>query len=86
MPIIKTHTIRTMRDIWDEERRAVAAEPKRESAVFSKSRRAVGQHAEEGLAKTQKYFLEHLELKKVVMDFFPGYEKYLGEAGFTKIS
>ncbi len=85
MPIIKTHTIRTMRDIWDEERRAAAAKPKRESAVFSRSRVAVGEQAEEGLAKVKKYFFEHLELKEVAMDFFPEYEKYLGEGGFTKV-
>jgi len=40
---------------------------------------------EEGLAKARKYFLEYLELKRVVMDFFPDYQMYLGEGGFTKI-
>lgn len=79
MPVIKTRVIRTMRDIWDEER---AAKRQKESAVFSKSRRAFGKQAEEGLAKARKYFLEHLELEKVVMDFFPEYERYLGEGGF----
>ena len=74
-----------MRDLWDEERRAVAAKPKRESAAFSRSRVAIGKQAEEGLAKAKKYFLEYLELKEVAMDFFPEYEKYLGEGGFTKV-
>jgi len=85
MPVVKTKIIRTMRDIWDGEREAVKKE--KESAVFSRSRRAFGKQAEkEGLAKARKHFLEHLELKKVVMDFFPDYQRYLGEAGFTKIN
>ena len=75
--------IKTMRDIWDEERKA--AKKQKESVVFSRSRRPLGRHTEEGLAKTQRHFLEHLELKKVVMDFFPDYQRYLGEGGFTKI-
>lgn len=79
MPIL----VKSMRDIWDEERRAFKKQ--QESAVFSKSRKAFGSQAEEGLAKSKKYFLEHVELKKVVIDFFPDYQRYLGEAGFTKI-
>lgn len=74
---------KTMRDMWDEERGAV--QKQREPAVFLRSRRAFGKQAEDGLAKTKKYFLEHLELKKVAMDFFPDYQRYLGEGGFTKI-
>lgn len=83
MPVIKTKIIRTMRNAWDEERRFV--KPKRESAIFSRSRAVVRKQAEEEIAKARKYFLEHLELKKVVMDFFPDYQRYLGEGGFTKI-
>ena len=74
---------KTMRDIWDGERRT--AKIQKEPAVFSRSRGSFEKHAEEELAKTQKHFLEHLELKKVVMDFFPEYQRYLGEGGFTKI-
>ncbi len=72
-----------MRDIWDEERKA--AKKQKESVVFSRSRGAFGKHAEDGLAKTQKYLFEHLELKKAAMDFFPNYQRYLGEGGFAKI-
>ena len=84
MPAIHTKTIRTMRDIWDGERKAV--KPKRESAIFSRSGVVVGKQTEEGLAKVSKYFLEHLKLKKAVMDFLPDYQRYLREGGFTKIN
>jgi len=83
MPVVKTKIIRTMRDKWDEEKKATKEQS--EFAALSRSRRAVGKHSEEGLAKTRKYLLEHLELKKVAMDFFPDYEKYLNDAGFSKI-
>lgn len=79
MPI----SVKTMRNIWDGERKAVKEQ--KESAVFSGSGRAFGKQAEEGLTKTRKYFFEHSELKKVVMDFFPDYQRYLGKGGFTKI-
>lgn len=84
-----------MRDIWDGERKT--AKIQKESAVFSRSRGSFEKHAEGlapqsfsaknlgGRAKTQKYFLEHLELKKVVTDFFPEYQRYLADAGFLKI-
>ena len=75
--------VKTMRDIWDEKRKA--ARKQKESVVFLGSRRPLERHTEEGLAKTQKYLLEHLELKKVVIDFFPDYQRYLREGGFTKI-
>ena len=89
MPAIHTKTIRTMRNIWDKEKEVAKRQGARlpmtgtvgqESAVFSKPKRVLGRQA-----KTQKYFMEHLELKKVAMDFLPDYEKYLGNAGFTKI-
>ena len=83
MPAIHTKTIRTMRNVWDEKRGV--AKRQGGSAVFSKPKRVFGRQAEEGLAKTKKYFMEHLKLKKVAMDFLPDYEKYLGNAGFTKI-
>ena len=81
--------IKTMRDIWDEERK-VAKNIERVCGFFKVEETfgeacRMGRHAEEGFAKTQRYFLEHLELKKVVMDFFPDYQQYLGEGGFTKI-
>ena len=81
-----------MRNVWDGKKEVVKRQGVRlpmigtvgqGSAVFSKSRKAFGRRTEEGLAKTKKYFLEHLELKRVVMDFFPDYQKYLGEGGFT---
>ena len=75
--------VKTMRDVWDKEKRA--DKKQMESAVPSRFRRTSGKYAEGGLAKTQKYFLEHLELKKIVMDFFPEYYRYLNKAGFTKI-
>lgn len=88
MPIIKTKTIRTMREIWDEEKKL----KKRDAFSFSRrfclpDRQARGGDCRgaEQLMKIRKYYLEHLELKKVALDFFPGYEKYLGEAGFSKV-
>ena len=75
--------VKTMRDIWDEKRKAVKKQ--KESVVFLGSRSPFEKHTEEGFAKTQRYLLEHLKLKKVVMDFFPAYQRYLGEGGFTKI-
>jgi len=72
-----------MRNLWDEERKTTKVQKK--AAVFLKKRRAIGKYGKEGLAKTQKYFLEHLKRKKMVMDFFPDYEKYLNKAGFLKI-
>lgn len=85
MPVIKTKTIRTMREIWDEERKL-----KRKRDIFSFSQQSrsgdcLGAEQEKQLVKIRKYYLEHLELKKVALDFFPEYEKYLGEAGFLKI-
>ena len=64
---------KTMRDIWDE------------GKILPRRERRLTGFEKEGLVKHQKYFLEHLRRKKAVMDFFPEYEKYLGEAGFTKI-
>jgi len=72
-----------MRDIWDGERKA--AQKQKEPAVFSRTKRAFSKQAEEDIAKTKKYFLEHLELKRAAMNFFPDYQRYLGGAGFTKI-
>lgn len=83
MPAIHTKTIRTMRNIWDEKRKL--PKDKADMQFFSKPKRVLGRRTEEGLAKTKKYFLEHLEPKKVAMDFLLDYEKYLGNAGFTKI-
>ena len=96
MPAVKTKIIRTMRDRWDEERKIVKKQ--KESPVFSKQRacgkqarlpapraQASGGQAEEGLAKNREYFFDRLALKKTVMDFFPDYEKYLNDAGFSKI-
>lgn len=71
MPI----SVKTMRDMWDKER--VAVQKQSEPAVFSRTNGASRKHAEEGFAKTKKYFLEYLELKKAVMDFFPEYQRYL---------
>ena len=72
-----------MRDLWDEEKRG--DKEQKESSVFSKSKRPFGKQAEEGLAKTREYYLEHLKRKKMAMDFFPEYQRYLADAGFSKI-
>jgi len=109
MPIIKTKIIRTMREIWDEERKlkkekrekerqqgqlircpvAVShqrtATRKRDIFSFSQQSRRGDSRGAEQLMKIRKYYLEHLELKKVALDFFPKYEEYLGEAGFLKV-
>ena len=72
-----------MRDIWDEKRKKGRPETERTHSSLSSTKGPFGKHAEEGLAKTRKYFLEHFELKKVAEDFFPDYQRYLGEGGFT---
>ncbi|MBU4299001.1 hypothetical protein KJ636_03080, partial [Patescibacteria group bacterium] len=90
MPIIKTKTIRTMREIWDEERKLKKEKHEKERqqkqliccpVAVSHQRTATRKRAEQ-LVKIRKYYFEHLELKKVALDFFPKYEEYLGEAGF----
>jgi len=50
-----------------------------------KKKRILNKQEKEGLFKTRKYFLEHLKRKKMVMDFFPEYGRYLADAGFLKI-
>ena len=75
---------KTMRNVWDEKKKVTKKQGG--SAVFLKSRRVIERQAKEGFAKTQKYFLKHLELKKVVMDFFPDYQRYLGEGGLLKFN
>lgn len=79
-----------MREIWDEERKL--KKEKREKEQYFRSvaqsaswRRTAARKRAEQLTKIRKYYLEHLELKKVALDFFPEYEKYLGEAGFLKV-
>ena len=82
-----------MRNVWDEKKlpkdKALACQQlvlsRQGPAVFLKSRKAFVKQMEEAIAKTKKYFFEHLKLKRAVIDFFPDYQRYLGEAGFTKI-
>lgn len=85
MPVIKTKTIRTMRDLWDKEKSLIKAQESQNEIDIPQVPRQLGEQEQEGLVKTRRYFLEHLELKKVVMDFFPEYQRYLGEAGFLKV-
>lgn len=80
MPI----AVKTMRDIWDKERKGDRPETER-SRSFLKIESSCGETSRRRSCQSKKYFLEHLELKKVAMDFFPDYQKYLGEGGFTKI-
>jgi len=72
-----------MRNIWDEQKRIIKRQ--KESAVFSRPRKLFSKHTEKGLAKTKERLLEHLELREAIMDFFPDYQRYLGEGGFIKI-
>ena len=51
----------------------------------TKKKKTLNRQEKEGLLKTRKYFREHLKRKKAVMDFFPEYQKYLADAGFSKI-
>lgn len=81
-----------MRDIWDGERKrkriAHEQERRRQAVHFlSDDRENVFQRHlelnERPLKKIQGYYHEHLELKKVAMDFFPDYQRYLGGGGFS---
>jgi len=89
-----------MREIWDEEKKLKKEKHEKERqqkqliccpvAVLSADRQALPQRTAtrkraEQLVKIRKYYFEHLELKKVALDFFPKYEEYLGEAGFSKV-
>ncbi len=72
-----------MRDIWDKDKKALNVQ--KEGRILARRERRLTGFEKESLAKHQKCFMEHLRRKKLVMDFFPEYEKYLGEGGFTKI-
>lgn len=89
MPI----SVRTMRDIWDEEkikkkeekeiikRRRIATIPKavrKEHLDYLKVR-------EKSLAEIRKHLLDYLERKKYATEIFDFIERDLGDAGFSKI-
>ena len=92
MPI----SVKTMRDIWDEER----IKKKEEKEMRRKRIRAVGgwrpeavrkeyldylKVREKSLAEIRKYLLDYLERKKYATEIFDFIESYLGDAGFSKI-
>lgn len=87
-----------MREIWDKEKGPQAEKKHRKerqtqqqstcfpnNKVRESSFRKHFELKEKQLVKIRKYYIEHLELKKTALDFFPEYQKYLGEGGFTKV-
>ena len=89
MPI----SVRTMRDIWDEEKIKKQAE---REMMRKRKIKAVPQTVKKGywdflevreksLAEIRKHLLDYLERKKYATEIFGFIEKDLGEAGFSKI-
>jgi len=89
MPI----SVKTMRDIWDEEKKKKKVE---KEMMRKRKIKAVPQTVkkeywdnlevrEKSLAEIRKHFLEYLERKKYATEIFGFIESYLGDAGFSKI-
>lgn len=83
MSVKRTKTIRTMREVWDKRR---VADMQKGPVTVSQKRQAFNEKDLEELARQKEYFREHLKRKKMVMDFFPEYYKYLDEGGFKGLS
>lgn len=86
MPI----SVRTMRDIWDEER--IERKERKKRKMIGKlvvPEKVRGEYLdyleirEKSLAEIRKYLLDYLERKKYSVEAFGLIERDLGEAGFS---